>query len=795
MTSRGSTLAGHFPKIASVSTGFHELGNVFNKLIAQGIELNKWLSPISTLEDLEDIRKHRQPDTCKWLESKQGYKDWQDPSNERYNMLWVHGKPGCGKTFLCAKLIDNLISDNAPIAYFFVKAEDITKRSALSVVRTWCWQLLKQLPSEHDNVFDIYRKTAGLTPTLPAMREVLLHLIGRSKTKYLVLDGFDECGTDKDISDMIDICTQATESSKVLITSRKVSTIQQVIALRFQGRSARYSIESEDVGSDIAAWLRAQVKILELGDPVLEEDVIQRLVAGSDGMFLWVRLQLDDLALVVSPDDIPGALDSLPPGLPATYEKILSRIKAQTDQRRALACNILRWITSVYRPLLVQELAAALQIRIDSCRVSDSKALLNPSKLFSDIYYGIVEIDTSGRVRLIHASIQDFLTAKGAQIGLLCQASLESSDLGNEAVHIPRACMTYLSYEDIDMVRADLHQVPQSPEDFKKHLQLHPFLEYAASNWWRHLADHSDSDHPELRLSVRRFTMCQKNIVKWLQIHQHFQVETGNPSFLFKPTSPKLWPFLKELWGLHLGRSESGVVDRWNRWETENWFTLSWWNPIAIAAFFDFAEVVQEEIDLGTSVDAQDSNGFGPIHQAAHGDSPQSVKLLVAHNANVDLQTFLGYSPVRYAARNGLSTLPLLLDTGSRLDLSDNNTRRTALHETSASVFWHPKMLEKLLLSTKLTHEIVNQRDAEGQTALHYGAAIDIIFSYKTLKDRELGAKSSVPAPQWELFTPRSEEAMRALKDSWKVMSFGLSEGKGTIDNWTLLVRPLNTDQ
>ena len=92
----------------------------------------------------------------------------------------------------------------------------------------------------------------------------------------------------------------------------------------------------------------------------------------------------------------------------------------------------------------MQELTAALQISIDSCRVSDSQGLLNPSKLFSDICCGMVDIDKSGRVRLIHASVQDFLTTKGAQIGLFCQAGLKSSDLGNEAVHIPRACLIYL---------------------------------------------------------------------------------------------------------------------------------------------------------------------------------------------------------------------------------------------------------------------------------------------------------------------------------------------------------------
>ena len=162
-----------------------------------------------------------------------------------------------------------------------------------------------------------------------------------------------------------------------------------MIALRFQGRSARYSIESENVNSDIAVWLRARVKLLELGHPVLEENVVQSLVAGSDGMFLWVRLQLENLALVVSPDDIPRALDSLLPGLPATYEKILSRIRAQTDQRSALACKILRRITSVYRPLLLQELTAALQISIDSCVI-----ILTSTKLIKRITITLLVIYT-----------------------------------------------------------------------------------------------------------------------------------------------------------------------------------------------------------------------------------------------------------------------------------------------------------------------------------------------------------------------------------------------------------------
>lgn len=747
----------------------------------QKIELNKWLSPIATIEDLDSIRISRHTETCNWLNHYRGYQGWRDQSNTRYNLLWVHGKPGCGKTFLCAKLIDSLMEGDDPVAYFFAKAGDKDKTSALSILRTWCWQLLQHLPSEHNNVFKIYQKTAGLSPTLSTMKEVLLHLAKASKFCYVALDGLDECNTDKDLRYLMDVFAELTKVSKVLVTSRSISAIKEAIVKRFEGRSARYSIESKDVATDIAVWLRQQIELLELPDQRVKEKVTQKLLDSCDGMFLWVRLQLEALASLVSPNDIDSAISSLPHDLDATYETILSRISAQEKQRRALAYTSLQWISSVYRPLSIQELTTALQIKIDGENFSDCENLLNPSKLIPNICCGLVEIDGKGKFRLIHASVNDFLISRGAHVGILGRENSDESKHKHARTLIVRACLTCISYSDIDLVRSDSDQGTLRRK-IEVHLQQYPFLEYAISNWFKHLDSHHDEIHSGLQASVKRFFGCQKNVVKWLQIYQYLQVVAEGPVFLFDPLSTRIWPFIKELWVSHFGQSPSALVDRWDRWKTENRFTLYCWEPICIAAFFDFVEVLQAEIDNGISVDFQDSEGFSAVHQAAHGDCLASMTLLVKHKANLQLQTSRGYGAVRYAARNGLEVLPVLLKAHSRIDLSDCATGRTALHEASASVFWHPMILDSLLSIAHRNKEVINQSDVDGQTALHYAAAINVASSLAWLKDRKSDSGASVPMPQWELFTPKSTVTLNRLQETWQDLNLGLLADKGLVE-------------
>ncbi|KAF8128753.1 hypothetical protein EV363DRAFT_1170232, partial [Boletus edulis] len=47
----------------------------------------------------------RQRDTCMWLPKTTAYKKWRD---EKSSFLWLHGKPGAGKSVLAASVIEGL---------------------------------------------------------------------------------------------------------------------------------------------------------------------------------------------------------------------------------------------------------------------------------------------------------------------------------------------------------------------------------------------------------------------------------------------------------------------------------------------------------------------------------------------------------------------------------------------------------------------------------------------------------------------------------------------------------------
>jgi hypothetical protein len=127
---------------------------------------------------------------------------------------------------------------------------------------------------------------------------------------------------------------------------------------------------------------------------------------------------------------------------------------------------------------------------------------------------------------------------------------------------------------------------------------------------------------------------------------------------------------------------------------------------------------------------------FTALLQAAHGDSPEGARALIYYGASLQAETVYGYTAVRYACRNSLSTLPLLLKAGGRADRRDYHFGHTALHEVAGSVLWHPKILSTLL-NLPYISDIINVKDnIRGNTALDCAAAIDLRSSASRLYDR-----------------------------------------------------------
>lgn len=235
------------------------------------------------------------------------------------------------------------------------------------------------------------------------------------------------------------------------------------------------------------------------------------------------------------------------------------------------------------------------------------------------------------------------------------------------------------------------------------------------------------------------------------------------------------WNYIKRLWEVNLGFNPIGLFDRWERWMIEVWYAPGTFWPIAhIAAFFDFCDVLRDELAAGTPVDHRDTLQFTPLLQAAHGDSRNAALVLLQSGADPNARTRYGYSAIRYTSRNSLDVLPELLEIGSCVNLIDEDFDQTALHENASSILWHPVVFESLT-SSPSSQELINLKTPRaGDTPLHLAASISVESSATLLQQRQ---RASDPTYQkstarlamatCDLFSAQGPKAFTTLRDAW----------------------------
>ena len=173
----------------------------------------------------------------------------------------------------------------------------------------------------------------------------------------------------------------------------------------------------------------------------------------------WVRLSVDKLNLCHTQTDVEVALQQLPAGMEALYDRMASSIAqnpSATD--RALASTILQSVTCSTRVLTVAELSQALH--------EDSSRMLDFQRSIVDLCGGFVVIDNGGNVAMIHQTAREYL--------------LSGDD---HPFHVDRNAahkQLFLSCMRCLMTIGLRIKVKEN--------QRSAFLDYAASSWPRHLA-------------------------------------------------------------------------------------------------------------------------------------------------------------------------------------------------------------------------------------------------------------------------------------------------------------------
>ncbi len=146
--------------------------------------------------------------------------------------------------------------------------------------------------------------------------------------------------------------------------------------------------------------------------------------------------------------------------------------------------------------------------------------------------------------------------------------------------------------------------------------------------------------------------------------------------------------------------------------------TATGFTPLHIAVQNGSLNFVQQLIDAGANVNAQDIMGITPLDQAAEGDNAGLVEYLLAKGADVKLKTKNGMTALHGATRGGNQNILLVLLKAPGIDIDANAPNvGTALH--LAVIFGNLEQVQSLVAKGAN----INATGAGLMTPLHLAAA------------------------------------------------------------------------
>jgi ankyrin repeat protein len=661
------------------------------------------------------------------------YDIWKSQADS--STLIIAGKLGSGKSVLMANIVDDLINvtpaRHASVAYFFCQYDVIDSLQARTILGSLTRQLLDSIKD-----FDLEKASPDkgiLQLDIDDLQNLLEHAFSQDQPAFIVLDGIDEC----DSATMNDVIRQLRGLQKKMklklcVSMRIDPANHEIISLPSVDNASRVCLPDDN--PDIEGYIRAELETrvesgkLKLGDPAVILEIAEKLTEGSQGMFLWVALQLETLCTMQTDAAIRHALADLPRDLAETFSRILTR---SVQGGSSYQWRILALITAAFRPMTTEELREALSVTPGD---TDWQA----SSMINDIISAIaccgsvlVVDEEEQTVRFVHHSFEQFLlqrwkTADNVQFTReSAQKSMAVTTLtylnygvfrtqisttvvprvavGSAPGQIISSVMMPSTKRDIvlkllkswknsevdvgkTILDASYYKVPQSAEEFR-------FFAYSRSYCVPHLLS-TPAQEPALSGLLAR--LLSKNRV------QIDVTAEDSRKLLWRGVEDGDDVLLRAL--LETGKANVEAKDGDSQ------------TPLWCAARNGQEAVVKVLLETGKAdIEAKDSYGQTPLWCAARNGHEAVVKMLLeTGKADVEAKDGDSQTPLWCAARNGHeAVVKVLLETGKADVEAKDGDSQTPLWWAARN--GHEAVVKVLLETGKAD---VEAKDSYGQTPL-----------------------------------------------------------------------------
>ncbi|KAI0295434.1 hypothetical protein B0F90DRAFT_1820513 [Multifurca ochricompacta] len=669
-------------------------------------DVQVWLSPTDPFESHDMARKAHHPGTAAWFIQGDTFSEWKKTGS----LLWIHGKPGSGKSVLCSTIIEEITAIReaglASMAYFYFDFKDTARQSARDLVSSLLAQLCEQSDLCSDILSRLYSTHAAGSrqPRIDALLDCLkdmLALPGQGPI-YIILDGLDESpktsGTPskrESILELVEWLVNLRGSNlRICVSSCAETDIRGVLQpLASQIVSLHDEMgHIEDINDYIYFFVKSDAKMGKWRNED-KDFVVNKLSEEAGGIFRWVFCQLDQLRRCL-PEGIRRTYNEFPETLKEAYERILQDID---EKRWMCAHRLFQCLAVASRPLRVSELGEFLAWDFRPDELPVFEASWRPEDLEDALLstcsslIAIINMDGSSVVQFSHFSVRQFLlsshlsaTARGAA---RYHFSLEQAHFT-----VGQGCLAAL-------LQLDKHINKSSIVDF-------PLAVYAAQSVVIPAPSRYVKDYMQEALK-RLFDPNKPHFAIWVWIYN--VDENSRESMTSEtPLPPRATPLYYASQFGYLG-----VVEWLLSNGHYNFSDISghYGTPMIAASAKGHYDVLQKLLWYGGNsyISTQCPDGRSALYLASENGHRETAELLLGGNANVDTWFKDQDNPLGVALRNGhLEVAKLLLERGAHVD-HQNRFGETLLHH--ASLGKYDLAFVRLLLDRGANISVRDNRD------------------------------------------------------------------------------------